>query len=84
MAQNAPNFAGRRRLALWHARQLNNCSGNSICEAQHHISTYLYAKEVRSQFMFGSSVRDLEQSYMLSSVDNYPYKRCVDRLFWSA
>ena len=35
------------RLALWHARQLNNCSGNSICEAQHHISTYLYAKQVR-------------------------------------
>ena len=41
-------LANRCRLALWHARQLNNCSGNSICEAQHHISTYLYAKEVRS------------------------------------
>jgi len=54
------NLAGRRRLALWHARQLNNCSGNSICEAQHHISTYLYAKEVRSVYIFWWSVRDHE------------------------
>ncbi len=34
-------------LALWHVRQIANCSGNAICEAQHHISAYLYAKEVK-------------------------------------
>ena len=34
-------------LALWHVRQIANCSANAICEAQHHISAYLYAKEVQ-------------------------------------
>ena len=34
-------------IAKWHGRQVALCSGDTFCEAEHHMAAYLYAKKVR-------------------------------------
>ena len=40
------------QLAKWHALQLPACNGTAVCEAQHHLAAFSYARLVRRHAVF--------------------------------
>ena len=34
------------QIARWHGRQLAGCAGDVLCEAEHHLGAYVYARRV--------------------------------------